>query len=68
MAGYTQAQLTAIRSAYAAGVTRVSYDGKSTEFRSLAEMKQIMDEMSADISGVRRRRRFLVKTTGDKGL
>lgn len=68
MADYTQSQLDALRASYAAGVTRVSYDGKSTEFRSLTEMRQIIDEISAAIEGVRRRRRFLTRTSGDKGL
>lgn len=68
MAAYTQAQLDALRSSYAAGVTRVSYDGKSTEFRSLSEMKQIIDEIASELEGARRRRRFLTKTSGDKGL
>ena len=39
------AQLVAIEKAIASGVTRVSYDGKSTEFRSLSEMLKIRDQL-----------------------
>lgn len=68
MANYSQAQLEAIRAAYVSGVTRVSYEGRTTEFRSLAEMKAIIDEIEADLAATRRRRRFLGVTSGDKGL
>ncbi|WP_347268141.1 hypothetical protein [Paracoccus sp. (in: a-proteobacteria)] len=50
MAGFSQAQLEAIRLAYASGVTRVSYDGKVTEYRSLAEMRQIIATIEADLA------------------
>lgn len=50
MAGFTQAQLDAIKRAYASGVTRVSYDGKSTDYRSLAEMRQIIATIEADLA------------------
>lgn len=50
MAGFTEAQLEAIRLAYASGVTRVSYDGKTTEYRSLAEMRQIIATIEADLA------------------
>lgn len=50
MAGFTHAQLAAIKEAYASGITRVSYDGKSTDYRSLAEMKQIISTIEADLA------------------
>lgn len=50
MAGFTQAQLDAIKRAYASGVTRVQYDGKSTEYRSLAEMREIIATIEADLA------------------
>lgn len=50
MAGYTLEQLAAIKEAYASGITRVSYDGKSTEYRSLAEMKQIIDTIENSLA------------------
>jgi hypothetical protein len=50
MAGFTQAQLDAIKRAYATGVTRVTYEGKTTEYRSLAEMRQIIATIEADLA------------------
>ena len=47
---YTQAQLDAIKRAYASGVTRVSYDGNSTEYRSLADMRQIIATIEAELA------------------
>lgn len=38
-----QRQLTGLNAAIASGTTRVSYDGKSVEYRSLAEMYRIRD-------------------------
>ena len=40
-----QRQLQAINAAIAAGVTSVSYDGKSSQFRSLSEMRSVRDEL-----------------------
>lgn len=50
MAGFTQAQLDAIKRAYASGVTEVSYDGKTTKYRSLIEMRQIIATIEADLA------------------
>jgi hypothetical protein len=50
MAGFTQGQLDAIKRAYASGVTRVSYNGANTEYRSLAEMRQIIATIEADLA------------------
>lgn len=47
---YTQAQLDAIKKAYASGITRVSYDGNSTEYRSLADMRQIIATIEAELA------------------
>lgn len=57
MAGYTQAHLDAIRAAYASGVTRVSYDGKTTEYRTLAEMRQIISTIEGELAAQAGRRR-----------
>lgn len=65
---YTQAQLQALTQAYASGTLRVSYDGKSVEYRSLNELKSILDEVSAALSGTSRRRTFRTRTSGDRGL
>ena len=50
MAGFTQAQLDAIKRAYASGVTEVSYDGKTTKYRSLNEMRQIIATIEAALA------------------
>lgn len=47
---FTQQQLDAIKRAYASGVTRVSYEGKTTEYRSLAEMREIIATIEADLA------------------
>ena len=65
---YTQSQLDALRAAYASGTTRVSYDGKSVEYRSLNELKQVIDDVEAGLTGVKRRRSYRVRTSGDRGL
>lgn len=39
---YSQAQLDALRAAAASGTTRVTYDGKTVEYRSLAELLQMI--------------------------
>ncbi len=39
---YTIAQLTAIETAYASGITSVTHMGKTTSFRNLSEMERIM--------------------------
>lgn len=40
---YSLTQLEAIEDAIASGHTRVTYDGKTVEYRSLKEMMQIRD-------------------------
>lgn len=48
---YTETQLAALRAAYAQGALRVRYDGKEVEYRSLAEMEQIISTIEETISG-----------------
>ena len=43
---YTQTQKDALEKALASGVTRVTYDGKTVEYRSLAEIKEALKEVS----------------------
>lgn len=47
---FTQAQLDAIKEAFASGITRVTYDGKTTEYRSLAEMERIIARIEASLA------------------
>lgn len=49
MSAYTQAQLDAARRARASGVTRVTVDGRTTEYRSLDELDRIIASMEADL-------------------
>ncbi len=51
---YTPTQLAALKAALAAGTTRVSYDGKSVEYRSLSEIKEIIALIEAELSGAAR--------------
>jgi len=46
---WTEAQLSALESAIATGTTRVTHDGKTVEYRSIAEMIQIRNMMRADM-------------------
>ena len=52
-----QSNLASIENAIASGVTRASYDGKSTEFRSLAEMRSIRDDLKRQLGEPVRSRR-----------
>ena len=65
---YTPTQLAALKAALAAGTTRVSYDGKSVEYRSLSEIKEIIALIEAELSGAARRRSVRFRSSGDKGL
>jgi hypothetical protein len=42
---YSLAQLDALEAAIATGTLRVTAEGRTIEYRSLAEMKQIRDDM-----------------------
>ncbi len=46
-----QAQLAQLRVAYASGATRISYDGKSVEYRSLPEMQAAIAALESQIGG-----------------
>lgn len=42
-------QLESIERAIASGATRVSYDGKSVEYRSLADMRAVRDDIKRQL-------------------
>ena len=66
---YTEAQRDALKDRIAEGVLRVTYDGITTEFRSLDEMERLLARMNAelaDAAGTARRREIKVRTK--KGL
>jgi hypothetical protein len=44
-----QAQLDALREAYFSGATRVNYEGKSVDYRSLAEMRELIDSLQRQL-------------------
>lgn len=46
---YTTEQYKALKDAYVSGVMQVSYAGQSTTYRSLQEMKQLLNEMEAEL-------------------
>ena len=50
---YTQAQLNTIKEAYAEGVTKVTYNGRTIEYRSLSEMKAIIADIEGDLGGTK---------------
>ena len=58
MANYTLAQLATLRAAIASGTTRVRYDKKEVEYRSLAEMIELETLISGDLDGRRTRSVF----------
>ncbi|MFG1319844.1 phage head-tail joining protein [Xanthobacter autotrophicus] len=48
---FSQADIDALKKAIGLGVVKVSYaDGRSHEYRSLAQMKEILRMMEADVA------------------
>jgi hypothetical protein len=47
-----QAQLADLRAAYATGATRISYDGKSIEYRDGNEMRAAIASLEAQIAAL----------------
>jgi hypothetical protein len=58
------ARLEALRASYHAGVTEVSYDGKTSKFRSLDEMRTLIASLEQEL-GVSRPSSVVVR--GVKG-
>lgn len=54
---YTQADLDAMNASIATGARSVSYNGQRVEYRDLAEMQQIRDEMERQLGAVTTKRR-----------
>lgn len=59
---YTQGELDALKSAYASGVTEMSYQGRTVKYRSLDEMSRIISAMDQELNGstTKRTRRILL--------
>ena len=47
---WTQSELDALKRAYASGTLRVSYDGKSVDYRSVAEIDRAIEAVDRDIA------------------
>lgn len=47
---YTTAQRDALRAAIASGVLRLSYDGKTVEYRSMNELKSALAEVEQGLA------------------
>ncbi len=64
-----QTRREALLASRASGVARVSYEGKTVEYRSLAEIDRAIEALEREIAAAERRRivRHLRVTT-DKGL
>lgn len=50
MSGYTTEQRDALKKAIASGVLRLSYDGKTVEYRSMADLKAALNEVEAALA------------------
>ena len=64
---YTEAQRDALRYAIASGVLRVSYDGRTVEYRSLSDLRTALREVEAALDPARRTVRQ-IRISADKGL
>ena len=59
----------ALAASRASGVARVSYDGKTVEYRSLAEIDRAIDVLDREIATLEGRRMIRqVRVTTSKGL
>ena len=54
MADWTEAELAALRRAYASGTTRVSYDGKSVDYGSAEDLLARIRTVERAIAGTSR--------------
>lgn len=58
-----QTQLDELKYARAAGVTRVTHNGVTTEFRSLVEIDRIIAGLEAQLSGAPRNLNIVVRSS-----
>lgn len=64
-----QARKDTLSAARSSGVARVSYDGKTVEYRSIAEIDRAIDALDREIAAVEGRRVIRhLRVTTDKGL
>ena len=55
---FTQAQIDNLESAIATGASRVTYDGKTTEFQSTTDMLALLQQMKDEVAGTTLRDRW----------
>jgi len=67
---YTQSQLEALEAALASGMLRVSFEGRSVEYRSVEELKKAIAEVKAALAAQdpAQARSRIVKVTTSKGF
>lgn len=58
MMAWTQQQLDEIEDALKSGVQSVKFNGRETTFRSLEEMRQIINDGRAELAGKKRKPHF----------
>ncbi len=64
---YTESHRDALIEAIASGVLRVSYDGRTVEYRSLTDLRAALREVEASLDPARRTVRQ-IRIIADKGL
>lgn len=65
MSDFTQAQLTALKNAYASGQTKVRYGDKEVSYRSLEEMERAINTIQRELaneSGTRKSRQVRLRS------
>ena len=67
---YSQTQLEALEAALASGMLRVSFEGRSVEYRSVEELKKAIAEVKAALAAQdpAQARSRIVKVTTSKGF
>jgi hypothetical protein len=67
---YTQTQLIALEAALASGTLRVTFEGRSIEYRSVDELKKAIAEVKAGLAAAdpTRPRTRVIRTYTSKGF
>ena len=66
---WTTDELDALKRAYASGTLRVSYDGKTVDYRSVAEIDRAIEALDREIAAAEGRRIVRqIRVTTAKGL
>jgi roadblock/LC7 domain-containing protein len=69
MTSYTEQHLQALQEALASGEHRVTYDGKSVEYRSVVDLKAAIAEVESQIArAAGKRKSRQIRITTSKGL